>query len=485
MKKVLFRADASSTIGYGHFIRSLALADMLKDDFDCTFFTVSPSEYQIKEMRGICKYVELKEETKLEDFLAYLTGEEIIVLDNYFFTTDYQREIKAKGCKLVCIDDLHDKHYVADIVINHGVTDYTLFDTEPYTKLCLGLDWALLRAPFLKPITKRKRNNDIVVCFGGADPYRITDKIVSILLNSNINETITVILGNSTQLNQEFYSKINVAKNLTASEMAILFDQAKFGIFSSSGISIEAISRGLPIISGYYIDNQRGLYQTLLKKENVVGVGDLKELSEQTLLKTIKLLTESASEKNSKDSNRRNFVEIKKNYIALFKELHTITLLQQDFKQGCLHFVNYINCSLQLHKEILELRNSEPIRRWMASQEHISEESHLKFIEILKNRRDRCYFAVLKDNVLMGTINLSYESLEIWERGLFTSPAAQGSGFTLKMEKALAQRCKKLGIHHFTAKVISTNIRSVKYHLKAGYKECGKDNEYLYFIKRL
>ena len=45
-RKIFFRADASTTIGYGHFIRTLALADMLKNDFNCTFFTQSPSTYQ-------------------------------------------------------------------------------------------------------------------------------------------------------------------------------------------------------------------------------------------------------------------------------------------------------------------------------------------------------------------------------------------------------------------------------------------------------
>lgn len=47
MQKIYFRADASATIGYGHFIRTLALADMLKDDFDCTFFTCHPTSYQV------------------------------------------------------------------------------------------------------------------------------------------------------------------------------------------------------------------------------------------------------------------------------------------------------------------------------------------------------------------------------------------------------------------------------------------------------
>ena len=49
-KKIYFRADASAQIGYGHFIRTLAIADMLKSEFDCTFFTVSPTEYQVGEM---------------------------------------------------------------------------------------------------------------------------------------------------------------------------------------------------------------------------------------------------------------------------------------------------------------------------------------------------------------------------------------------------------------------------------------------------
>jgi spore coat polysaccharide biosynthesis predicted glycosyltransferase SpsG len=35
--KVIFRADADRDIGYGHFVRSSALADMLKDDFDVLF----------------------------------------------------------------------------------------------------------------------------------------------------------------------------------------------------------------------------------------------------------------------------------------------------------------------------------------------------------------------------------------------------------------------------------------------------------------
>ena len=122
-RRIFFRADASPTIGYGHYIRSLALADMLKQDFDCTMFTQMPTDYQLREVQSVCSIRYLSDtDAKFDEFLDKLHGDEIVVLDNYFFTTDYQRAIKSKGCKLVCIDDMHDKYFVADAIINSAPT---------------------------------------------------------------------------------------------------------------------------------------------------------------------------------------------------------------------------------------------------------------------------------------------------------------------------------------------------------------------------
>ena len=263
-KKVYFRADAGGTIGYGHFIRSLSVADMLNDDFDVTFFTANPSEYQREEMSKVCKFQPLSEDTKLTDFLSLLQGDEIVVLDNYFYTTDYQREIKDKGCKLVCIDDPHGIHYVCDVLLSHGNGIPSDFDIESYTRLCLGKDWAMLRRPFRRPVNwDHPRNNDIVVNFGGADPYHITELIVSLLLELKLNYNIKVILGDKVYLSDECKAQVEVLKNLTAEQMAQLFDESAFGIFAASTVCIEGLSRGLPIIVGYYVDNQEKYYHRI------------------------------------------------------------------------------------------------------------------------------------------------------------------------------------------------------------------------------
>ena len=71
-KRIYFRADADAQIGYGHFTRTLALADMLREYFDCTFFTQPPSEYQQREAEKICSLVALpSDNSKFEKFLNY------------------------------------------------------------------------------------------------------------------------------------------------------------------------------------------------------------------------------------------------------------------------------------------------------------------------------------------------------------------------------------------------------------------------------
>lgn len=290
-KKICFRADAGGTIGYGHFIRSLAVADMLKDDFDVTFYTSNPSEYQKSEMAKVCKYKSLCEDSKQEDFLSLLKGDEIVVLDNYFYTTEYQCLIKDKGCKLICIDDPHGIHYVCDVLLSHGNGIPSDFDTEPYTRLCLGTDWAMLRKPFRRPVDwKHQRNDTIVVNFGGADPYHITELIVNLLLQLNLNYRIKVILGDKVSLSNECREKVDVLRNLSAEQMAILFDDSAFGIFAASTVCLEGLSRGLPMVVGYYIDNQEKYFYRMKQTGNFACLDYLQDTTLEKLNNAINSL---------------------------------------------------------------------------------------------------------------------------------------------------------------------------------------------------
>lgn len=282
MQKILFRADAGAGIGYGHFIRSLALADMLKNDFDCVFYTSEPTPYQVAQMEGVCPYFSLEEQAKFHHFLDYLKGDEIVVLDNYFFTTDYQRRIKAKGCKLVCIDDMHDKHYVADLIINQGICwtkeDYLC---EPYTRFAFGLQYSLLRKPFFEACKKRRLKNvkdgclSIVVAFGGSDFLDLTHKVVLGIKDLSRVRQITAIVGDRYASEKIIASeKVEYKKNLTAEEIAELFLKTDMAILPASTMMNEAMACGTFIIGGFYVNNQEYDYYSYLKENMIIGVGD-------------------------------------------------------------------------------------------------------------------------------------------------------------------------------------------------------------------
>lgn len=311
-RKIYFRADASATIGYGHFIRTLALADMLKDDFDCTFFTITPSAYQIEELGKVCNYIALNEETKFEDFINLLTGNEIVVLDNYFFTTEYQRQIKEKGCKLVCIDDMHDKYYVADIVINHGFVEPHQFHKADYTRLALGCEYALLRRSFLIKSACKKNKSEWIICFGGTDNYDLTSTLAGILSKREDISIIHAVVGDAYKYFDilKKIDKVIVHSRLSADEMATLFHVSESVVCSASSVCYEALACQCTIYAGYYVDNQEEFYNKLSEEKYIIPLGNLLTENLSCLFKGHKSHTREFSIDN-----------IINNYRTLFEQL--------------------------------------------------------------------------------------------------------------------------------------------------------------------
>lgn len=312
--KIYFRADASAEIGYGHFIRTLALADMLKSEFSCTFFTVEPTEYQLVEIANVCKCESMNGNNPLDDFLKFLQGDEIVVLDNYFYTSDYQKKIKDKGCKLVLIDDMHNMHYYADVIINNSLEDSILYDAEPYSKFCIGRGWLLLRSEFFKKtISNVKRNTDLIICFGGADPYHITNKFLEYINPASYNGIIHVIAGDKVYIDNKYTSMIVVHRNISASQIVELFDKSMLAIVSSSTIHIEAMTRGIHLLVGYYVDNQKEDYDYGIKNNNFIGLGNLLEYDGHDI--KVKMNAAKSINYRVKVSN------IQQNFINMFKSL--------------------------------------------------------------------------------------------------------------------------------------------------------------------
>lgn len=461
-RKIYFRADAGPEIGYGHYIRSLALADMLKQDFDCTMFTQTPTDYQLHEATGICPVIALPaDNSKLDCFLNQLQGDEIVVLDNYFFTTDYQRSIKAKGCKLVCIDDIHDKHYVADVVINHGVDSKLLFDVEPYTKLCLGYPYALLRKPFLKFVTEERHKKGVIaVCFGGSDPHNLTKRYVEHLIKNPWVEQVIAIVGDGYQYQETLSSfpNLEIHSKLSADAIANLFRSAEAVVCSASTTAYEALACGARVYAGWYVDNQQDFYKHLCVMKSIIPLGNLLE------------------DEPSFDTNIPTLsVNLK---VSEFN-------LRKVFWQLAWREVNYTDLTEEESLQVWRTRNSQEIRQWMFNSNPFSWEEHTQFITSLCRQSDKLYIAFFNGDSLIASFDLIDIHEGQAECGLFLHPDYEGKGIASMIEWRMEEIAREKGIHVLTSQVFNNNVVSLAFFTRNGFIKTNANEQVTYLEKKI
>lgn len=331
-RKIIFRADGSPTIGMGHFIRTLALAEMLKDDFYCTYATQTPTTYQTAEIEKVChERIDLPaDETHFSVFLKLLKGDEIVVLDNYYFTTEYQIAIKAKGCKLVCIDDMHDKEFVADLIINHApgikLSDYR---AQNYTQYALGLEYILLRTAFLEHAQEKRIVKDIhtvMICFGGSDPLNLTKSVLQVVLKFKKFKKIIVITGDANQtidnLSEliEKDNRIEHRHSLNQQQMLQTMLQTDLAIVPTSGILFELMAVGVAAITGYFAKNQQEASLNFSSLHLAFNLGNLLDNLNEKLYNQIYVITVDLAQKMV--DKQKNIIENSKSfYIKIFKQL--------------------------------------------------------------------------------------------------------------------------------------------------------------------
>jgi UDP-2,4-diacetamido-2,4,6-trideoxy-beta-L-altropyranose hydrolase len=274
--EVYLRADGNSQKGLGHVHRLLALGQMLKGKFKCTFVirTVMPGIHNL--ISEACdQLIELDREGDGDErWFIRKPGEQkcIVVLDGYDFSTDYQQRIRESGAALVCLDDIHAYHFVADVIINPagGVSEAN-YSAESHTKIYTGPRYAMLKEPFVRPVRDEVTSKplSVLICFGGADPANFTQRILVQLRSATASE-IHVIVGEAFMHRSDLEKLVGPDKqahlhqNLHPVELARLMEQCPVAVCSASGIAYEYLSVGGELYVIQTADNQKDLYRYLI-----------------------------------------------------------------------------------------------------------------------------------------------------------------------------------------------------------------------------
>lgn len=155
----------------------------------------------------------------------------------------------------------------------------------------------------------------------------------------------------------------------------------------------------------------------------------------------------------------------------------------EDFETSNFVFINYVNLNLQQSKAIWEGRNHPDIRKWMTNSDPFSFEEHCSFIENLRNRTDRIFWAVTHGGQVIGSYCLNpYDFVKkTGEMGKYLIPMYLGLGFGKLITKEFLDYVLKNDIvREINIKTLIENKKNQHINELCGFKICGQDERYVF-----
>ncbi len=321
--KIIFRADGGPNLGMNHLVRCAALAEMLREHYECVLTIRSPNPTALQIIEGVFHSIiplTVTDHFDGDELIPHLHEGDIVVMDGFQFHTAYQQKIHANN-KLICIDDLHQHHFVADAIINHaeGIlpADYS---TEEYTRFYLGSRYAMIREPFINATPENhdsQKSNRAMICIGGNDIHNTTLKVLQSLIDTKTVNEIELVVGklnpNLDLINEFIHSqkemKIMLCMNLPVSELCDLMKTSRVMICSANNILLEACAAGMKIISGITHDAQQGVLQGLVAKGAVNSCGNFLTASPEELKSRFELFLNNDTHTVTQQTAQRELID--------------------------------------------------------------------------------------------------------------------------------------------------------------------------------
>ena len=132
---------------------------------------------------------------------------------------------------------------------------------------------------------------------------------------------------------------------------------------------------------------------------------------------------------------------------------------------------------------IWEARNNEEIRKYLTNPQPFSFEQHLAFVNKLKDRDDALFYAVIKDDEVVGSICLNpYDKdTKEGEMGKYLFPQFGGKGLGYLFAKEFLNYMFANGIlMTCLARTFVDNLRNQHVNNKLGFVETQRDDRYVY-----
>lgn len=293
--KIVFRVDASATIGTGHIMRCLALADALKGrGGDCRFIcrahpghlgdAIAERGYAVELLPNPVQGMAFPDQYGVSERAEWMGADwqsdvqqtavdlanvpDWLIVDHYAIDYRWENAIRKHCRKIMVIDDLADRMHDCDVLLDQNL----LPSVDRYAALVpagaitlIGPRYALLRGEFS---SASKRSGcavapRLLIMFGGADRSRQTERILRLLAEMGWQDPIDVVAGplysDVPALREALAALPAAALHVSPGNIAALMHHADFAVGAPGVTGLERCSCGLPSITVAQAWNQEAI----------------------------------------------------------------------------------------------------------------------------------------------------------------------------------------------------------------------------------
>ena len=305
--KILFRVDAGQDVGLGHLIRSIAIAQKLKENYRKTEVCFLTKENQfttdLLNKNGL-QYILQKhksEESSITDKVKKINPDVLFIDKLFSYQPAFIRKIR-KHTRVCMFHNLCEGAFECNqfiLPVSH-IDDNVLKDkrwTKGKVKLYEGFPYIVLNDKVLKLKRKSNINTDpihIVLITGGSDPNGVMIRLLEYLIDFQIGNTkITALVG-------DIFSHIDEVENLRSNpfhNISILpfnytdLANADLAVNTFGVSTYELIYLGIPTLTiGHVMQNAQGSAFLARKYGLTYDLGLIDDLNRQRLFSTLETM---------------------------------------------------------------------------------------------------------------------------------------------------------------------------------------------------
>ena len=269
-KKVLLRCDFGPEVGFGHIMRSTALAERLlaSGKWDVRFATIAKKKtiYDQRELGFPCFFSETENLSSDEEqaWIEKVRREfpyDVLVLDIRTDLSDVGLTyLKSEGVYIVLIDDASTRRFSADMCFFPPVPQVRSVDWSNYSgEIFCGPEWTILRSQFQRlrakgfPKKNGQKAKNILITMGAVDPQNYSTLALRVLERVEQEIKVKIVIGANfhhlRDLRKQISScKLDIELDFDVRDMAETMAMADLAVASFGVTAYELACVGVPSI---------------------------------------------------------------------------------------------------------------------------------------------------------------------------------------------------------------------------------------------